>query len=158
MQVGDEGFHLRLAPHAGFGSGDLLFVSGQIPLDPATGEVLRSQAFGGPGKQEIWWLAVDGDRVAMALSVNGEVDFGGGRIVVQQVGEDVDDAAVVLLDGALDHVWSRSWGGDGDDDAFAAALGAGSLFVGGEFTGTIDVGTGPMLSNVTDAYLLRIDD
>ena len=127
-------------------------------LDPASGEVQRARAFGGPGKQSAWDAAVGpGGELAVAFSINGSVDFGGGTIDVAEVGAEVDDAAVALFDADGEHVWSRRFGGDDDDDAIRVRFDdGGALWVGGEFTGTIDLGTGPMLSEVTDAYLMRL--
>ena len=68
-----------------------------------------------------------------------------------------DDAYVLLLDPDLEHVFSRQFSGDHDDDAFSVAFAPDDqLLVYGELEGTIDFGTGPLVSSQIDLFLLRL--
>jgi hypothetical protein len=130
-------------------------------LDPETGATVARRAFGAPRKQEIHGLAIEASGfVAVVGSVGGPIDMGGGVMEVADPGQSTpqDDAYAMLLDPELEHVFSRHFGGDLDDDAFAVAfVQDDQLLLLGEFGGTIDFGTGPVSSiNAIDVFLMRL--
>jgi len=128
-------------------------------LDPETGASVQRRTFGAPGKQEIHDLAIDAAGfVAVVGSVGGSIDMGGGLMEVAETGASrQDDAYVMLLDPDLEHVFSRLFSGDQDDDAFAVSFREGDeLLVYGEIEGTVDFGTGPLVSSQIDLFLLRL--
>ncbi len=128
-------------------------------LDPDTGMVTNRRAFGGEGDQYVWDLATDAaGRLAVVGSFNGDTDFGGGLMDFSGPSESPpDDGFVLLLDASLDHVFSRNFSADQDDDVLTAHFLSGDeLLLTGEWDGSMDFGTGVMNSDEVDGFLLRL--
>jgi hypothetical protein len=126
-------------------------------VDPDSGAVVRHRVFAAAENQRLWDIAVGPEGlVAVVGSTGSAIDFGGGPLPVQPI-RGADDAFVVVLDENLDHVFSRHFAADGDDDAIGVGFDEdGGLIVAGEFTGDIDFGTGRILSNDVDAFVMRL--
>ena len=97
-----------------------------------------SVAFGGPGDQTAWGVAVDpAGNVVIAGALKGSASFGG-QEMTSAGGSDV---LVVKLgpDGSV--LWSRRFGDAQDQSALSVAIdGAGTVLVAGVFQGTLKLG------------------
>jgi hypothetical protein len=120
------------------------------------GAPLWSRQFGDEGKQEMFTASAPADGgVLIGGSTNGSPDFGEGPITTADAG---DDAYVIRFDADGEVLWSRSFGGDGDDDTIAADYAAtGALFIGGEVFISMDLGQGPISGDNIDAFVARLD-
>jgi hypothetical protein len=120
----------------------------------AAGNHLWSQSFGDDQVQGLG-VAVDGAGNVVAVGRYGDsVDFGGG-VLPSAGGRDI---FVAKYDGAGKSLWSKRFGSDGQDGAFAAAIdGSGNILVTGHFGGTVDFGAGPMTSaGPQDGFILKL--
>jgi len=83
------------------------------------------------------------------------VNFGGGAL--NSAGG--NDIFVAKFNSLGTHVWSKRLGAAGDDDGYALAVNAaGSVFVTGDFQGTVDFGGGPLNSAGSwDTFLAKYD-
>jgi hypothetical protein len=126
-------------PVASAGAGDVFVVG----LDPAGGH-RWSRTFGGPGEDNGYWLAVDAQRNVVAAGFFADtVDFGDGP----RTSAGLDDVFVVKLGPGGAHLWTRTFGGAGVDDAYAVATTpSGDVAITGFFVGTVDFGGGPLES------------
>lgn len=123
----------------GAGSIDIFVVK----LD-AAGNHVWSKSFGGFSSEHASSVAIDpiGDVVVTGHSL-GPVDFGGGTL---PSGGDYD-AFVVKLDAAGNHVWSKRFGDvEYQVGKQVAVDSAGTVFVAGNFLGSVDLGGGPLQS------------
>lgn len=115
-----------------------------MPAPACAGAVLSSQRFGGTGDDEGRGVAFGPDGSVIAVgSFEGSIDFGGGPLM--SVGG--KDVFVVKLGPAGEHVFSKAFGGDGDQAASSVAVaGDGSVVVAGSFAGAITFGGGTFIS------------
>jgi hypothetical protein len=96
--------------------------------------------------------------VYVAGYYDGTLSFGGGALTLASNG--LMDAYVVKLDASGTPLWAKSWGDVTEEDR-VHGLGVdstGALVVGGEFTGTVDFGLGPVttLDGNDDAFLVKL--
>jgi hypothetical protein len=103
-----------------------------------------TKVVGNPNYQEGHGIVVDkSDAVVHVGLFEGTIDAGGPRL--QSAGE--RDAFVIKRDAMGEHVWSKSFGGPGFDDANVVAAGPdNSLVVAGTFVGSVDFGGGALAS------------
>lgn len=127
-------------------------------LDPALGRARRRVCAGGGAMSEPVAAVAPSGEVALALTFQGSIDCGAGRIDAAGGGADFD--ALVLGLTPSGHVaWSRHIGGAGPQALSAIAFEPwGGVLVAGSFQGTIDLG-GPPLSAASDLDILvaRLD-
>jgi len=93
----------------------------------------------------------------------GTIDLGGGPLVASSGRYSI---YVAKLDASGNHRWSHAYAG-GADYVFSGTLpfatvavsSAGDVFLGGEFSGTVDFGAGPVTaaSSVGDGFLVALD-
>lgn len=122
----------------------------------ATGTALHASRFGGVVADLARGVAVDAKgAVVVTGTFGGSVDFGGGAVRSNGNG----DAFVTKRDATLAHVWTKTYGGAGEDQAAAiAADTAGNVAVAGFFEGAMQVGATPFMSEgQRDAFLLELD-
>ncbi|HUT76943.1 MAG TPA: hypothetical protein VM285_04615 [Polyangia bacterium] len=115
------------------------------------GEPLRALRFGGPGFDVGFGIATGpgGTLVVMGAS-GGPIDFGG------DVLHGTESTFLAAFDGDGGHVWSRML--DEVQGNGVAVDGSGHTALGGSFSGTIDLGTGPLSSLAsTDGLVARFD-
>jgi hypothetical protein len=107
----------------------------------ATGRARWSKRFGDEQDQGAGGVALDAQGNTLVVgSFQGTIDFGDGP----HVSRGGYDIFLVKLDPAGALVWSRAFGGAGDQYAVAVAIdAAGAVIVGGDANGTVDWGTGP---------------
>lgn len=123
-----------------------------VKLDPS-GAHLWSKGFGGTGSQEAKGVAVDASgNVLVVGSFEDTIDFGGGPFTVPSKSS---GAFLVKLDAAGNHLWSKAAGTVAEARSVAADT-AGNVFATGMFAGTIDFGGGPLTSDFTDAFLVKL--
>jgi hypothetical protein len=112
-----------------------------VKLDP-DGNHLWSQSFGDNGWQFGYSVAADPDgNVVMVGAFTYTVDFGGGPLVsTGPAGPDMFDCFVVKFDGEGNHLWSFSFGGNGDDFANTVTIGSdGNIAVSGTYMLSVDL-------------------
>lgn len=113
-----------------------------VKLD-LSGTPMWAAGFGSGNWDAVNDLALDGTGVVIAGSFQNAVDFGGGTVTAAG-GHDVFITRRTS-DGTFD--WSATFGDTDDDVATSVDLDdAGSMFVGGYFSGTLDLGGGPLVS------------
>jgi hypothetical protein len=112
-------------------------------LDPS-GACVWSKSTGDDGAQYGKAVAVDAvDNVLLTGSFLGSFNFGGGAVVSAGAG----DIFLVKLDADGGYLWGQRAGGSASDLGKAvAADGIGNVVVTGDFSGTADFGTGPLVS------------
>lgn len=100
-------------------------------------------------------LAVDGaGGVVLFGSFSGTINLGGSDLTA----EASFDLFLARLDAAGDHVWSRSFGDDENQNAHAFAVDAdGSTLITGAFEGTLDLGGPVLTSDGLDGFIARLD-
>jgi hypothetical protein len=114
-----------------------------------------SKSFGGVGQQEATAVVADSTgHIVMAGNFEGTVDFGGGPLI----SAGATDVFVTKLDSDGTHTWSLRFGDMGIQYFAAAATNSmNQVFFGGTYTGTIDVGLGPLQSSGgLDIFLAKI--
>ncbi|AUX21890.1 hypothetical protein SOCEGT47_023860 [Sorangium cellulosum] len=120
-------------------------------FDPAGG-LLWARRFGDGFDQQA--RAVATDRLGNVMVVGdfaGELDLGGEPL--RSAGD--LDVFVASFDALGGHRWSKRFGDAGPQRARAVAVnGAGNVIVGGEFSGTIDLGGGPRTAGEGDAVFV----
>ena len=118
------------------------------------GAHLWSRRFGGPGEDVGRALAVDGaGDVLLGGHLGDGADFGGGPL--RSAG--LIDAAVVKLDGAGAHLWSKRFGGPRDETVAGLAADGSGAVVGGSMEGPVELGGAPLQSaGGYDVLLLRL--
>jgi len=112
-----------------------------VKLDP-DGNHLWSQSFGDITWQFGYSVAADPDgNVVMVGAFTNTVDFGGGPLVsTGPNGDDMFDCFVVRFDGEGNHLWSFSFGGNGDDSATTVTIGSdGNIAVSGNYMQSVDL-------------------
>lgn len=168
VPVGPRSLYLRLGQDgsvflagdyqmtADFGGGPMATAGGAdiflVKLDSA-GKHLWSKSFGDAQEQIVGGLAVDAaGAVTLTGTSTGTIDFGGGPLV--SMGG--TDLFVAKLDGAGQHVWSRQYGGFGDQSGWgvAADSSSGRTFLIGRYEVGIDLGGGALTSG--SAFLAKL--
>jgi hypothetical protein len=127
----------------------------------ADGTHVFSRSFGGPKADTPSALAIapSGEIMLAGDFASSAIDLGGGALPNRG---DVDAFIVKLRasDGA--HVWSRAYGGAGDQHVTGVGVSpkTGEIFFGGYFDGTLDLGGGVSLvsAGATDGYVARACD
>ncbi|MFO0757839.1 MAG: hypothetical protein U0359_15190 [Byssovorax sp.] len=123
---------------------------------PCKGNLGWAKHFGDMQGQQGRGIAVDSAGASFITGTfYGTTDFGGG--VLSSAG--YMDGFLLKLDPAGNHIWSRRLTGPGDQIATSVATdGSGAVFVAGTFSGTIDLGNGPMASGGgIDIFVARFD-
>ena len=111
----------------------------------------------GNGSATAGSLVVDAEGSAIvAFEGVGSADFGGGALSLPGL-----EIWIAKLDSAGDHLWSKVFGvgyGAGLNQIGAAAGLAGEVILTGTFTGTIDLGGGPLTSQGgSDLFVAKLD-
>jgi len=135
---------------------------GDDPPPPARPLAL---AFGGPGEDRAHAVDVARDGAVVVVGgFQGEVDLDPGAATELAVARGVVDAFVLRVAADGTHLWSRTFGGPGLDEARAVAVAHdGSSFVAGVFQGTMDLDPGPEDAERTsqgdvDIFVTRLDE
>jgi hypothetical protein len=124
-----------------------------VKLD-ASGAHLWSKGFGGTGNQEVKSVALDKSGNALVVGAfEDTIDFGGGPLTVAS-GD--SGAFLAKLDPSGAHLWSKVAGTVAEARSVAADA-AGNVFATGMFAGTIDFGGGSLTSDLTDAFVVKLD-
>jgi hypothetical protein len=121
----------------------------------AAGAHAFSKRIGGISFEDPSSISVDAaGNIYVTGAFTGVVDFGGGALT----SAGLRDIFVLKLSSAGNHIWSRRFGGVGNDDGIAVAVDAlGNVFVVGEYEANIDFGGGTLLHNgANDIYLLKL--
>jgi len=122
----------------------------------ADGTTLAAIRLGGAADDIARGVAIDAHGSAIVAGVFGAtVDFGAGT--VKALGD--GDAFVTKRGPSLENVWTRAYGGSGEDQAASVACdSAGNVVVAGFFEQQMTVGTTPFTSaGARDAFLLKLD-
>lgn len=121
----------------------------------AAGDHVWSKAFGDSNKQIGTGIAIGstGDLIATG-NFEGYTAFGTESLT--SAGK--ADVFVAKFDAAGTHKWSTRYGAGGDDQAWGLAVdGSANILVAGQFTDTVDFGTGDIASGGDfDAFLMKI--
>lgn len=151
----------------GFFGADVNFGSGQLTsagdsdvfvarLAKDTGAAVWASSFGSSGADVAHAIAVDAsDDLIIAGRFNEQLSFGGPPLEV--VGG--KDAFVAKFQGATGtHVWSHAYGGELEQSLLGVTTdGRNSIYVAGQFTGTIDVFDPPLVAaDDVDAFLVKL--
>jgi len=130
-----------------------------VKLDSEGGHAW-SKGFGTPGEEDGLTVAVSSDGSVLvagrfADSETGGVDFGGGALQNHGHG----DMFVAKFGATGDHLWSKGFGGEGDDTAQSLALtGGGDVYVvGTSLSAAIDFGDGPLEDATKDIFAVKLD-
>jgi len=121
-----------------------------IGLD-GQGEPVRALRFGSPGFDVGYGIAAGpGGALVVMGSSAGPIDFGGGSL------QGTESTFLAAFDGDGAHAWSRML--DEVQGNGVAVDGSGNTALGGSFSGTVDLGTGPLSSLAsTDGLVARFD-
>jgi len=117
---------------------------------------------GGTGDDAVRAIAVDiigTIALAGSFSASADLDPSGGDGSASAHG--MSDLFVELLDEAGEPIWTRTYGGTGNDTAAAVAFGSGSVYVGGAFSASLNFdpdGAGHVVSasGADDGYVMRL--
>jgi hypothetical protein len=91
--------------------------------------------------------------VLVAGSFGGTMDLGGAKLTGQD-----EDLFLVKLDGEGHHVWSKSFGTEPFQGSARVAVDpSGDVYLAGTFDGTVDFGTGPLVSKQEAVYVAKFD-
>ena len=110
-----------------------------------TGALTWVSKFGDYGTDVAYGLAIDGgDNIFMAGTFEGTVNFGGGALTALNFSADI---ALAKFSPAGVHMWSKRFGGNGQDIGYSVATNAsGNVALTGYFQGSVDFGGGTILS------------
>jgi uncharacterized protein (AIM24 family) len=142
---------------ADFGGGGLTSAGGKdvfVAKYTSAGGFVWSKRFGGSSADFAGGITVDGaGDVAIAGRFQGSINFGGGNLT-SAGGE---DAYLAKLSGASGgHVWSKRFGGTSNDNAAGVDTdGSGNVVVTGYYSGSVDFGGGPLVSNTFDVFAAK---
>ncbi len=130
--------------------------SGEVALGQPPGTPLQATRIGGPGTDSARVVATD---AAGNVLIAGQffATVGVGPSTFSSLGG--YDVFVAKLDAAGNFLWARQIGGSSMQIARAIATdGAGNVILAGEFQGTIDLGSGPLVCvGSTDSFLAKYD-
>ncbi|MDO7851202.1 T9SS type A sorting domain-containing protein [Hymenobacter convexus] len=126
--------------------------------DPRTAVYIWVQRVGGTGADAVNGIAVSGSSVYLTGYFTGAVSFG--SISLTAAGS--TDAFVAKLTDAgpsAGFAWAQAGGGTGSDTANALAVGNGSMYVAGYFTGTATFGGSAVTAaGNSDAFVAKFTD
>jgi hypothetical protein len=134
----------------------------QVSKYGADGAQIWSKSFPSQGSVEA--VIADGEgNVVITGTFADSVNFGGGilRSVIPPGGSSSDgsyDIFAAKLSGADgSHIWSKGFGGTGDEGGLAAAIDAeGNLVIAGSFTGSLYFGgDAALISSATDMFVVK---
>lgn len=131
--------------------------NGYIAKLDALGSHVWSKLVPGSPSSAASAVAVDAmGRVYATGSFQGTTDLGGGSMT--SAGN--TDVFLVQYDGAGNHLWSKRFGGSGGDSGSLLVTDGGQhVFVEGSFSGSIDLGLGPVVAaGSNDVFFARLDD
>jgi hypothetical protein len=126
-----------------------------INTPACAGVVPWARRFGSTGSEGGRAVAADANGNLLVTGYfNGTVSFGGSPLV--SAGD--NDVFVAKYTAAGAHLWSRRFGGTGDDQVRGIAVdGSGNPVVIGEFSGTANFGAGPLASaGLNDIFLVGL--
>ncbi|MBI4511204.1 MAG: SBBP repeat-containing protein [Deltaproteobacteria bacterium] len=126
-----------------------------VKLSP-DGELRWARRFGGTSEDFAKGIAVDPDGNILVLGVFSNVASLGGAPLSSKGG---DDIALAKLSPGGEHLWSKSYGGGGNDDGASLVVdAAGSLVLAGSFLASIDFGGGTLESGGGQAaFVVKLD-
>jgi hypothetical protein len=154
---------LELGTHPITATGTLSFFVAKID---ASGVPVFGKAFGNgasvTGETGAFDPAVAMDAqgaVTVAGYVKGPIDFGGGPLPASPGATGTDtDVFVAKLDAQGNYVYARRYGDAGSQVANAVAIdSSGNAYVGGSFTGDLDLGTQELHASTGGAFLIEVD-
>ncbi len=110
------------------------------------GDFLWVDMFGEPGHDNTWGIDLDSSgNIIMGGHFNGTIDLdpGPGEDLHTTYSAGKADAFVVKLTSDGEHIWGRSWGGNGYDNSYSVDIGDnGLIHVAGRFEETVDFDPG----------------
>lgn len=123
------------------------------------------QSYGGPGQNRVGGVAAAPDGSVLLTGYFFDVvDFDPGPGTDERASAGGRDVFVLRLGSSGQRIWTRTYGGGGEDFSFEVVVGAdGSSFLGGRFNGTADFDPGPAVqertaeSGADDAYILKLE-
>ena len=122
-----------------------------------TGSHLWSKSFLTTGYNQGRAVAVDnlGDVVITGFFM-ATTDFGGGPLTTSSTNDRDIFIAKYSANGA--NLWAKQFGSTGYDEGYGVAVDiVGNVIATGYFAGTVDFGTGPLLSaGIQDVYLIKL--
>ena len=124
-------------------------------FDP-NGVHLWSFLYGDATNEIAWGIALDtSDNILITGLFGGNINFGGGALSNAGGGE----IFVAKFDPAGAHIWSRAYGGVGEDFGLRIEVDAGdNVFLTGVYGAAIDFGAGPLTHNgVSDVFLAKLN-
>jgi Beta-propeller repeat len=127
-----------------------------MKLSGSTGAFTWLRNYGSTGIDRVLGLDVDGsNNVYFTGAFAGSVNFGGGALTSAGAG----DVAVVKLNSAGTHVWSKRFGGTGADVGYGVSADAlGNVYLGGQFAGAVNFGNQTLTSvGLLDGFLLKLN-
>ncbi len=122
----------------------------------SAGTTLYASRFGGVESDLARGVAVDvQDNVLLTGTFGATADFGAGPTKSAGNG----DVFVTKRTGSLTHMWTKTYGGTGEDQALSVATdSAGNVVLAGFFEGSVQIGTTPFASEgQRDAFVLKLD-
>jgi hypothetical protein len=120
----------------------------------SSGALRWAKTFGGAGSDAGHGVAVDSvDNVYLAATFSGTASFGG-ALVTSQGGLDV---VVLGLSSTGGSRWARTFGGTQNDYGYSVIATGDSVYLTGVFNGTVDFGSGPLVSKLEDIFVLGLD-
>ncbi len=122
-----------------------------------TGAHNWSGGYGSSGTDELTGLAVHSTgNVYLTGYASGSINFGGGPLAHAGA----EDVVLARLSPSGAHVWSSSYGSGGYQSGFGADVNsAGAVAIGGQFSGTLNFGSGVMTdAGGTDGCVAYFDD
>ena len=146
--------------------GWLAFVDEQAPPAAAAADVFVATlsdtltprflvGYNAAGEQRAHAVAIDPGDGSVLVGGSVRQSFEGGA----SSGPDEEDAFVMKLDAQGQILWAHDWGDGSDQRVTALAVdGAGHVFVGGSFAGSMDTGAGPMTAAAVDAFVVELDN
>jgi hypothetical protein len=121
-------------------------------LDP-TGKVLWAKGYGSTSKDYSTHIAVDAQgNIAVTGSASGNIDLGDGPLA----NAGMNDIFIIKLDPSGKFLWRKMFGSPMSDIGYDITFDPqGNVIATGQFQGTIDFGTGSLLANAADAYVVK---
>lgn len=148
---------------ADFGGGPLGSPDGRyyvLKLDPAGKQEWASPLGDGPGFTPFEIALDPAGNILLTGELARRVDFGGGPLGNDGMGDGIGDGFVVKLDPQGRHVWSKGYGSRGQDElgTHVVADAAGNVLLSGNTTGVVDLGGGPLGRwGVDSTFLAKLD-
>lgn len=121
-----------------------------------TGNHIWSKRYGDAQQQYITDLAIGKNgELALAITMNGTLDFGGGALLTSAGGVDV---ATARFDAAGNHIWSKRAGDATNQSSYGIAFDpTGHVLITGNLVGNADFGNGVLTSaGSSDLYVAKL--